>query len=249
MEKRRRWFRIRAASSLCLGQNFEELRYLSVCRALTASMSAQDVLQRVDGTILQLALLMAESGHADPAKDRFAFFSKGRIDYAPHLASIEALLTATEESRVCRTRYRAAGRAEDGERLFAPRQLVAMNGALYALGADVDAQARLLRLTNLAVHRILSVKPTSKRHSLVLPGAATGGFGLPWHEPRAFRIRFTPGRATDYVRERIWADAQHMDEADDGGLILSVTTRSEPELVAWVRSFGEDACFVPLTRN
>ena len=28
---------------------------------------------------------------------------------------------------------------------------------------------------------------------------------------------------------------------DDGGLILELTTRSEPELMSWVRSFGNDA--------
>jgi hypothetical protein len=32
-----------------------------------------------------------------------------------------------------------------------------------------------------------------------------------------------------------------MNELDDGGLELTITTRSEPELLAWARSFGEEA--------
>ena len=100
---RRRWYRIRSAPSLCLGQEFEELRYLSVCRELTAPALAKEVLRRVDGSIVQLALLMAESGHA--GEGRFAFFSKGRIDYGPHLASLETLLAAAKGRRVCRARY------------------------------------------------------------------------------------------------------------------------------------------------
>jgi hypothetical protein len=32
-----------------------------------------------------------------------------------------------------------------------------------------------------------------------------------------------------------------MNELDDGGLELTITTRSEPELLAWARSFGDEA--------
>ena len=70
-----------------------------------------------------------------------------------------------------------------------------------------------------------------------------GGFGLPWHEPRTFRIRVAPS-AADYVRERIWAANQQIEDCEDGGLILTLTTRSEPELRAWVRSFGDAAAML-----
>jgi predicted DNA-binding transcriptional regulator YafY len=189
-------------------------------------------------------LVLAESGQDEEGKERFAFFSKGRIDYRPHLQTIETLLTAIEKRLVCRLSYRALGRAEAGQRLFAPRQFVAMNGALYILGADVENDLSLRRLTNLAVHRIVSSRLTEKRHNLALPKPQAGAFGLPWHEPRSFRIRFRPGKASDYVRERVWADEQTMEEAADGGLVLSILTRSEPELTAWVRSFGPDAALL-----
>ncbi|MBO4300622.1 MAG: WYL domain-containing protein, partial [Desulfovibrio sp.] len=47
--------------------------------------------------------------------------------------------------------------------------------------------------------------------------------------------------AADYVRERIWAESQKMEDTEDGGVLLEITTRSEPELMAWVRSFGDKA--------
>lgn len=43
------------------------------------------------------------------------------------------------------------------------------------------------------------------------------------------------------MRERIWATNQQIEDCEDGGLILTLTTRSEPELRAWVRSFGDAA--------
>jgi hypothetical protein len=244
-DRRRRWYRLRADSSLCLGRDFAELRCLSLGRKLAAPLLPEPVLRRMDGTIVQLALLMAEPGYGGEIANRFAFFSKGRIDYDPHMDTIRALLKAAEERRVCLVRYRAPGWTEEKEYRFAARQLAAMSGSLYAFGVDVDEAMIVLRSTHRAVHRITAVTLTEVRHHLDIPEAEAGTFGLPWHEPRSFRIRFTPGRAADYVRERIWADSQEMEDAPDGGLILAITTRSEPELAAWVRSFGPDAAFLP----
>lgn len=241
---RRRWYRLRADSPFCLGRGFEELRCLSLGRKLVAPLLPEHVLQRMDGTIVQLALLMAEPGYGEKVASRFAFFSKGRIDYSSHMDTIRQLLRAEEERRVCLVRYRPAGRADEKEYRFVARQLAAMSGSLYILGVDVDEDMVILRSTHRAVHRISSVRLTEERHRLNIPETEAGSFGLPWHEPRSFRIRFTPGKAADYVRERIWADSQEMEDTEDGGLILSIITRSEPELTAWVRSFGVDAMFL-----
>lgn len=91
------------------------------------------------------------------------------------------------------------------------------------------------------IFRIKDVTLTDKRICFDIPEVEPGTFGLPWHEPRTFQIRFKPGKASDYVRERIWADRQTLEELDDGGVMLEITTRSEPELRAWVRSFGDEA--------
>ena len=52
---------------------------------------------------------------------------------------------------------------------------------------------------------------------------------------------FKAGEAADYVSERIWSDSQKIEKQDDGSVVLQITTSSEPELMAWVRSFGEEA--------
>ena len=101
--------------------------------------------------------------------------------------------------------------------------------------------AAMTHPTNLAVHRIIDAVPTSKPVTFDLPDADPGAFGLPRHDPCTYRIKFAPGKPSDYVRERVWAETQTMETAPDGGAVLTVTTRSKPELLAWVRSFGEDA--------
>jgi hypothetical protein len=125
-----------------------------------------------------------------------------------------------------------------------------MNGALYVLGAGVTDNFREIRhLTNMAIHRITDVTLTERQFTFVMPEVEPNTFGLPWHEPRKFRIQFTPGKVADYVRERIWADQQKFVGMDDGGLVLEITTCSEPEITAWVRSFGNDAKLLTSYKN
>ncbi|MBQ7607630.1 MAG: WYL domain-containing protein [Desulfovibrionaceae bacterium] len=203
----------------------------------------------MDESIFNFSMLMSDTAYADRDKVQdvqFAFYSKGRIDYTPHYEHLEKLVQAIEEKRVYLVRYKAAGAKQSKEHHFAPHRLVSMNNALYALGAGVTDEYRSLwHLTNLAVHRIIDVVITDKPILFEMP-VNEGMFGLPWHEPRTFRIRFKAGKTADYVRERIWSDSQRMEELENGDLLLEIVTRSEPELTAWVRSFGEEAAFVPL---
>lgn len=245
MEHRQRWYQIRSISRSRLGLDFEELRYLSICRDLATPYLPEQIKKRVDESIFNFSLLMADAAFAEREKaqgPQFIFHSKGWIDYSPHFGHLEHLVQAIEENRICLVRYKAAGKQDVKEHRFAPHRIVSMNNALYALGAGVTEDFKSMRhLTNLAVHRIEDVTLTDKHITFEIPDSDPGMFGLPWHEPRTFRIRFKPGRASDYVRERIWADNQRLSELEDGGVLLELTTRSEPELSAWVRSFGEEA--------
>jgi hypothetical protein len=248
LEKHRRWYQIKTISRSRLGLDFEELRYLSVCRDLAASSLPEQVRNRVDDTIFNLSLLMADHAYAErekAQKAQFTFYSKGKIDYTPHFEHIELLVQAVEERRICLVLYKAAGKSEGKEHRFAPRRMVGMSNALYVIGADLTENLLEIRhLSNLAVHRIQDVILTERKYRMELPEASPDEFGLPWHEPRNFRILFKPGKAVDYVRERIWSENQRFEENDDGSLLLELTTRSEPELQAWVRSFGDAAYMV-----
>jgi hypothetical protein len=95
LEKHRRWYQIKTISRSRLGLDFEELRYLSVCRDLAASSLPEQVRNRVDDTIFNLSLLMADQAYAErekAQKAQFVFYSKGKIDYTPHFEHIEKLV-------------------------------------------------------------------------------------------------------------------------------------------------------------
>lgn len=246
-ENRRRWYRIVSNQKNRLGLEYEELRYLSVCRDLASSMLPEQIRKRVDDTIFALSVLMAEQGSAasQEAQTRFAFYHKGRIDYTPHYAHLETLLTAVRERRVCLVRYKASGKNTVREHRFAPGTLISMNQAIYVLGALLEVDFSGVRhFTHLAVHRMQDVALMDRHFEGEFPEVNGATFGLPWHEPREYHIRFTSGKAADYIRERIWADKQRLEEQEDGSVILHITTRSEPELTAWVRGFGDAACLL-----
>lgn len=243
---RKRWYRISSVNRSRLGLDFEELRYLSICRDLALPYLPEQVRKRVDESLLNFSLLLADPSYASREKlqkEHFAFFSKGYIDYTKHFKTIEELLTAKDNNTICLVQYRALRKkGEIKEHRFAPQKFVSMNGCLYCLGAGVKENYLEMRHpTYFAIHRIVDVVQTNKPILFEIPDADLGEFGLPWHDPKKFKIWFKAGSSAEYVKERIWARNQKILEQDNGDIILEITTRSELELTAWVRSFGDDA--------
>ncbi len=242
-EKRKKWYRIKSTSRAHLGIERDELRYLAICRDLAASLLPQKALVRIDETLFSLSVLMADPDYVEREAiqgRQCAFFSKGKIDYTPHYVHLESISQAIESQQVLLVRYRAAGGTDIREHRFVPGKIIAMSNALYVLGATlVDDFSKIKYFTNLAVHRMVDVIVLKRAFIVKFPCTTEQAFGLPWHEPRTFRIHFAAGKVADYVRERVWASEQRIEEAACGALTLHITTRSEPELMAWVRSFGD----------
>ncbi len=243
---RKKWYRIRSVSRAHLGLEREELRYLAICRDLAGAVLPVQHLEHIDNTLMNLSVLMADCdfAHRDSIQgEQCAFFSKGKIDYTPHREHLDILTQAVEHQKIVLVRYKASGGATIKEHRFVPAKLVAMNNALYVLGATLlEDFSKVKYFSNFAVHRIQDAILLERSFRIDFPVINPQTFGLPWHEPKSFSIRFQEGKAADYVRERIWADEQRLEEIDEkegGGLVLHVTTRSEPELMAWVRSFGD----------
>lgn len=245
IKDKRRWYQIRTISRSRLGLDFEELRYLSICRDLAAVSLPEPILKRIDASIFNLSVLMADQDFAkreEVQQQQFAFFSKGRIDYTAFHEIIKKLVDAKESQQICLVRYKASGKQNTKEHRFVPSQIVSMSNTLYVLGASLTEDFKELRhYINLAIHRIVDIILTERTFDKPIPPASPNTFGLPWHEPKTFRIQFVEGKAADYVRERIWANDQKIEELENGGIVLELITTSEPELMAWVRSFGDQA--------
>ena len=248
LENRRRYYQIRSIRRQMLPLEYEELRYLRICRDLAAHILPEEAARRVDNTLLNLSILMSDPAYADREKlqkGQVTFFRKGHIDYSPHQAVIERLLQAIEEKRVCIIHYKAAGKETPREHRVLPSDLISQNNALYLLGAKLTPQNEMKCLTNMAVHRVFEVDLTDKISDISLPQADPSIFGLPWHEPRRVRIRFQAGKVVDYIRERCWSTEQKIEDLPDGGIVLEILSQSDEELQSFVRGFGEKAEIIP----
>lgn len=189
-------------------------------------------------------MLLADREYAEREKvqrEQIGYCLKGRIDYTPFLEILDKLVIAMEEKRICIVRYKPPAK-EISEHRLAVSRIIAMNNALYVLGASVsESMEEITKLTYLAVHRVKEITLTDKKWRFSMADVELRLFGLPWHDPRLFRIKFSSRGAAQYVRERVWSELQKISELPDGGIVLEMVSRSEPEVIAWIRSFGEDA--------
>jgi len=72
-------------------------------------------------------------------------------------------------------------------------------------------------------------------------------FGIIKDEAFDVEVVFT-GWACAYVSEREWSPDQKIVKKGKNKIMLKFTASSEPELISWILSFGEDATLIKPTR-
>ena len=246
MESHKKWYRFRASNLNSLGLDTEEIRYLSICRDLASPYLSDDVAERIDKLILNLSIKqlgeeMLTKEYSKIFEPNYSFFSKGLIDYSPYINIITKIERSIRERNILCIDYRSSSSNRKKTIYFIAKQFVCHSSALYVLGASVD---RVLfefeKQITLSVHRIERVERTEHISDLSIPPVNLKDFGLPWvDEPVTFEITFKKSSAVIYVKERIWCRNQKMKNLSNGDLVLTIKTRSVPEVISWCRGFGD----------
>lgn len=229
-----------------LALDAEGLRQLALCRAFLLHLLPENMREHTEKTLQQASAYLSDGETSDNAEDVGQSFAKGSIDYTPFGHMLDTLITLIHECRVCEVCYRAAGRGEDRTYCFAPKKLIAYHETFYVRGWVVPDSGRVVQEydqpTDLAVHRLVKVVPT-RRVSGHLPDVDSDdeeAFGLMDGEPFRVRVHFTADSAV-YAAERTWSKDQTIVRHRDGSLTLSMTCRSDAEVMAWVLGFGDTA--------
>ena len=212
---------------------------LAFCRDLAAPFLSAEMGEALDDTLRRAAALSAEATpDAEIVLPLVQPAMLGSIDYAPFAEILATLLRAIRQRLVCEIIY-----ARKPDRIYemAVTRLVSGRGALYAHGWKVTDKGRVEALHPLffAVHRLKDVRLTRRIHDLQSPEEEPG-FGVADGAPFRVRLAVAPALAA-YVRERVFGPEQHIEEAEDGGVILSFLARSGQEVLAWVLSLGRHA--------
>ncbi|MCK5202567.1 MAG: WYL domain-containing protein, partial [Desulfobacterales bacterium] len=95
----------------------------------------------------------------------------------------------------------------------------------------------------LAIHRIKKVELSDRRYEFPknydFEKTFKQNFGVIKEDAFKVEVEFT-GWAARYVAERIWSPDQKI-QKKNGNTKLTFSASSEPELVSWVLSFGDEA--------
>jgi predicted DNA-binding transcriptional regulator YafY len=169
-------------------------------------------------------------------------FGAKRYDQADDVLS--SLLLSVLWCRLIGIDYRDR-RGNDLSRTLAPFTLVLYRDGLYVLGRlQDDAGDERWRL--FAVDRIRSAK-VRRDETFEVPDSFdpadlfehTLGLWPTEMAPADLRLAFSPGVSID-VRERSWPEGRWEDERNDGWSVLRMSVAITPEVIAWIRSWGQD---------
>ena len=96
----------------------------------------------------------------------------------------------------------------------------------------------------LAIHRIRQVDVTERPFEFPkdydFEKVFNSHFGIIKDEAFKITVEFT-GFAAVYVSERVWSPDQKIVKTGEDGIRLTFSASSEPELIAWVLWFGDEA--------
>ncbi len=226
----------------------EGLQQLALCRAFLCHLLPKSMQKTMDAALLQASAYLPEGESLCDVEDVGQAVARGPIDYSPFQQSLRTLMEAVRQHRVCVVDYRATSGVEK-RHFFAPQKMLAYHESLYAHGWMVtekgEVRALFDRPANLAVHRMTGVRMTRRSFEgrLEERDDRDDCFGLMDGSPFTVRVRFDESAAV-YVSERTWSRDQKLTRHRDGSVTLTMTARSEAEVLSWVLSFADAATLI-----
>lgn len=247
MENGQRHYRARPSKrAVNISLDGEAIHKLLLCRDIVQHLLPEGMRDQIDESLGKAAHLGGNGiERVSPTQSIAAAIPKGAIDYSPHEAVLTQALDAIRTRRICTLRYRSPNKPEPSDLTLAPYALVAFRDGLYL-------RARLHKALEdpqgfydptLAVHRIEAFKTTDATFDPITDanaGKPDRSFGLFMGPPFEVVADVTASAAA-YVKERTWSTRQTIEEHANGSITIRFTSTSEPEVIAWILSFGDEA--------
>jgi predicted DNA-binding transcriptional regulator YafY len=180
------------------------------------------------------------AAQSDRIESLFASGSLHPKSYEGMETTIDTLLEAVVERKVCKITHEALSHGKRKSYEIHPLRLFEHDGGLYLF--VIIPSKKALRI--LAVDRIQRISVTDEVFEEPTdfdPEAVLGHtFDLTLGDPVTAVIHFSPSAARR-VRNRRWSATQEIEEHDDGSLTLTIETSGRDDVVRWVLSFGSEA--------
>jgi len=222
--------------------SIEDIQTLLLCRDIAWNLLPDNLREIVSRTIGHATVLLPDFDQRNQLPEGIACpQSSSGVGYSDKGEVLACLMKAMQDNRVCELKYRAIEADKPKLRRVAPRRLLPYKDSLYLTGWMLRDRDTVYQ-TTMAVQRIAEATLTDEVYEKPWPSDEPQGFGVMKDEPFKVKAAFTP-LAAAYVSERIWSQDQLLEPQPDGGVILTFTATSWPEVIAWALSFGT-ACEV-----
>jgi predicted DNA-binding transcriptional regulator YafY len=224
----------------------KELQVLEMCQAFTAHLLGPVLFEEAARALWKSRELLPEGKTL--SSQPFASFRPGSIDYTPHQATIRKLLQAMDEKKICKVSYQSI--MEDKPKTFylIPLKLFSHHDTIYLHARRARYPGRPYSEPDfdplLAIHRFKEVDLDDRAFEFPsdydFEKTFNKHFGVIKDEVFQVKVEFT-GWSARYVSERIWSPDQKIVKKAKDKIHLSLSASSEPEIVSWLFSFGEEA--------
>ena len=244
MENGRRWYWIEAPKeSMNVFLKAEDIRYLNMCKDMVSDILPQGIKHEIEQALISAESFVPSS--TEPTKHKTtSFFSndRGVINYDKFQDEISLLLECIENNEICQISYTRAGATEPQSRYFAADKIHSRNATLYVEGWKLHEHPphEIKHEQTLAIHRIQEITTTGFQFNFgAKEREPLSYFGFDIEDPFEVKIRVNKSTAP-YIRERQWSADQHIEQQQDGGVILTLSAQSYHEVTAWILSLGND---------
>jgi predicted DNA-binding transcriptional regulator YafY len=229
-----------AFKGLAAGLTVSELCALYFSRTLLESLSGTPFRDDVESAFEKLATVLTPhmrqfldqlprviATKADPLR---------RKDDPRQQQLIARALEATLHLRQAQLTYYSKSSDRTKTYLIHPYRLAYAQGGLYLLGYVPEYG----EVRTFAIERVQDLSLLEDRFTPIeeLPNDAfPHSLGVHSGSPERIEIEFQPAVA-DYVRAREWHPSQHLREASDGAMVLTLDVCRDRALQSWILSFG-----------
>lgn len=247
LENRRKYYKIKKAFQATAAVNLteSELQSLYMCKAFAEHLLGKHTYDDATRALEKShAFLSSRQGFSSR---HYASFASGSIDYTAHQEHISTLTTAMNERKICKVTYKSIMTRKAKSFFIKPLKLFSHRDTIYIHAQLARNPGRRYQQPDydplLAVHRIKKVAVTNRFFEF--PGnydfekIFKKNFGVIKNDAFKVEVEFK-GWAAQYVSERMWSPDQKLLKKN-GQTNLTFNASSEPELVSWVLSFGEEA--------
>jgi predicted DNA-binding transcriptional regulator YafY len=248
IQNRNKYYRIKRKTSVDPSLNLTEteVNTLQMCRAFTEHLLGRQFFEQATQALGKSMAHLPRDKRG--ASKHFATLIPGSIDYTGHHSIILQLIQAMEEQRVCKITYRGIMAKKSKTFYIKPLKIFSHKDSIYVHTRMAKYPGKPYKEPDfdplLAIHRIKGVDITDRFFEFPkdynFEKAFNKNFGVIKDDAFDVEVEFS-GYSASYVSERIWSPDQKITNKRNGTVALKFSASSEPELISWVLSFGDEA--------